>query len=242
LALSRAGLLNAIKAYMAKRGLKVLLPEEAPVPGHLSDLVDLVARDGDNVVAFSAFSHRVASDPQLRRLVNLEVARLSKLTSFVNKVYLVMPVEYVRSSVLDGRLFEEAGVGLMSVGEDGAVEEVIPARPFERMPLLAAGGDLERRLSALEDRLSKVEEAVGRYVRELSELAGEVRGLSAQLSRVRSELESLRAIARRPAEARPEVSVERVEQPEAPALEGGLPSFVQGNPWLEVLARRGREE
>jgi len=241
--LSRTQIINYLKEYIAKKNFKLLLAEEVLLPPSLAELIDLIVRDGDNIIFFSIFFQKAFSDPQLRKLIYLELAKLSKLTSYANKVYLVLPEEYVKPTILDGKLFEDVGIGLISISTDGTVKEIIPARPFERALSIGISKDIKRKISALEEKILRVEETIKRYREDLDNVISSVRDLTNQLSRVFDEVNSLRAaIASTPLTARTQTLVSETEERVSIEVGEELPSFVKDNPWLLELSKRGRGE
>lgn len=243
MSLNRTKIINYLKEYVAKRNLKMLLAEEVSLPTSLTELVDLIVKDGNNIVFFSVLFQRTLSDPRLRKLIYLEVAKLSKLTSYANKVYLVVPEEYVKPTILDGKLLEDTGVGLISVTDNGVVKEIIPAKPFERELFPSMDKEVKRRLSALEERISRVEEVINKYREELNNVISSIKSLADQLARTRSEIDSIRAtISSATIPARVETLVSEVEEGVRVELGEELPSFVKDNPWLYELSKRGKGE
>jgi len=133
-------------------------------------------------------------------------------TAVANRVYLVLPK--VQAAVLDAAALRERGLGLL-VYDLKTIEEVLPARLFEHGSVgTRPSADLER----LRGRISALEQTV--------------EALVSELSRIKSvKLEQLEVKGRRP---------------ETPAIAGPqrpqpLPSFLQDNPWLDILSKRGRE-
>jgi len=143
----------------------------------------------------------------------LQVAlRALSYTAVANRVYLVLPK--VQAAVLDAAVLREKGLGLI-VYNSRAIEEVLPARCFEHDSVGARpSADLER----LRSRISALEQTVEALVSELSRIKS-------------AKLEQL--------------EIKRTH-PETPAIAGRekpqpLPSFLQDNPWLDILSKRGKE-
>jgi len=143
----------------------------------------------------------------------LQVAlRALSYTAVANRVYLVLPK--VQAAVLDAVVLREKGLGLI-VYNSKAIEEVLSARLFEHDSVGARpSADLER----LRSRISALEQTVEALVSELSRIKS-------------AKLEQLEVKGKRP---------------ETPAIAGPqrpqpLPSFLQDNPWLDILSKRGRE-
>ncbi len=129
-----------------------------------------------------------------------------------NRVYLVLPK--VQASIVDAAILRERGLGLI-VYDSKEVEEVLPATFFEHdVSGAKPSADLER----LKSRISTLERTVDTLVSELSRIK------SLKLE----PLESRRTHQEIPITVAPERS-----QP--------LPSFLQDNPWLDILSKRGRE-
>lgn len=144
-------------------------------------------------------------------LLQVALSAMSYL-QVANRVYLVLPK--VHAAIMDAAILRERGLGLI-VYDSKEVEEVLPASLFEHDAKNAnPSADLER----LKSRISALERTV--------------ETLASELSRVKStKLEQLEA---------------RRTYPEVPASIGPqkpqpLPSFLQDNPWLDILSKRGRE-
>jgi len=129
-----------------------------------------------------------------------------------NRVYLALPK--VQAAILDAAILRERGLGLVVYDSKG-VEEVLPASLFEHETTSTKTNvDLER----LTSRISALERTVETLVSELSKIKS-------------LRLEQL------------EVKRTRPESPTAfePQKPERLPSFLQDNPWLDILSKRGRE-
>ncbi len=144
-------------------------------------------------------------------LLQVALSAMSYL-QVANRAYLVLPK--VHAAIMDAAILRERGLGLI-VYDSKEVEEVLPASLFEHDAKNAKpSADLER----LKSRISALERTV--------------ETLASELSRVKStKLEQLEA---------------RRTYPEVPASIGPqkpqpLPSFLQDNPWLDILSKRGRE-
>jgi len=160
----------------------------------------------------------------LRTVVNAAAHR-----GRANRLYIAIPKLYAAS--VDGSILQENGIGLV-VYDEKRVFESIPARNVEL--------DVEQPQG---DSLSEIRS-------ELAETRQEVRSLEAALLSASREIKDLKEAvrdleSRRPAKAtvRAERSRVRVavEVPEGSDDES-LPSFLRGNPWVEVLSGRGEEE
>jgi hypothetical protein len=160
----------------------------------------------------------------LRTVVNAAAHR-----GRANRLYIAIPKLYAAS--VDGAILQDNGIGLI-VYDEKRVFESIPARNVEL--------DAERPQG---ESLSEIRS-------ELAETRQEVRSLEAALLSASREIKDLKEAVRELASRRPAratVRAERsrvrlaVEVPEGSSDEG-LPSFLKGNPWVEVLSGRGEEE
>jgi len=133
-------------------------------------------------------------------------------TEVANRAYLVLPK--IQAAVLDAAVIREKGLGLI-VYDSKAIEEVLPAHIFEHNSASAKpSADLER----LKSRISTLEQTVEALVSELSR----IKSLKIEQPDVRRTHPETPAIA-------------RSQKPQP------LPSFLQDNPWLDILSKRGRE-
>ncbi len=144
-------------------------------------------------------------------LLQVALSAMSYL-QVANRAYLVLPK--VHAAIMDAAILRERGLGLI-VYDSKRVEEVLPASLFEHDTASAKPSlDLER----LKSRISALERTV--------------ETLASELSRIKStKLEQLEA-----RKAYPEIPVAIGPQKPQP-----LPSFLQDNPWLDILSKRGRE-
>lgn len=133
-------------------------------------------------------------------------------TRIANRVYLVLPK--VHAAVMDAAILREKGLGLIVYDSKG-VEEVLPPRFFDHD---TADKEPSPDLELLKRRISDLERTV--------------ESLTTELSKVKSlRLEQLET-----RKTRPESSA--VAEPQRPER---LPSFLEDNPWLDILSRRGSE-
>jgi len=133
-------------------------------------------------------------------------------TSVANKVYLALPK--VCATILDAAILREKGLGLM-VYDSRGVEEVLPARLFDHMP------------------------PEPKNTLELEQLRGRISTLEQIVEALNSELSKIRLT--RPVQLNTkstQISDADTTEPQKPDV---LPSFLQDNPWVDILARRGRE-
>jgi len=138
-----------------------------------------------------------------------------------NRTYLALPKN--AASLTDARLFHERGIGLFTYDHRN-VEEALPARCFE-----TANVAVPQTNEATNDR----------FENEIRELRAQIDTLERTVHSLSEELMSLRRVpsAPEPVEVFPSTrtltTIDAVES---------LPTFFAGNPWLEVLSRRGRED
>lgn len=180
-------------------------------------------RDGDQLLQVAI----MPPSPIGSRTSILSAAmRALELKRSAHMVYLALPKLY--ASMIDGEIFEERGLGLITFDER-RLDEVIPAKASE--PELAKAPAVRR----------EADEG------ELRSLRAKVLELEALVRSLDRELRSLREapIAPQPAQdlALEGPSPSRPAPPAPPpSLQGGeLPSYFKDNPWLEILAKRGRE-
>lgn len=138
-----------------------------------------------------------------------------------NKVYLALPKVY--ASIIDGEIFHFHGIGLLTYNER-EIEEVVPAKLVKRR-LTVEQGIQNEEVEKLRNEIRKLKENYLTLKEAVELLRIEVAKLKEGLTKV-----PLR-----------ERSVEVKVPPQKIKVSGNLPSFFKDNPWLEVLARRGRE-
>ena len=139
-----------------------------------------------------------------------------------SRIYVAMPK--LLASVIDGKILEEIGLGLL-IYDERNVEEAIPAKVMkpktvQKVPA-AVGVDpsITRELQLLKMEISELRETVEKLKRELDGLRGGVKP-------------------HREEKGKREVKMEVKISSSQPS---GLPSFFQDNPWLSVLSQRGKE-
>jgi len=186
----------------------------------------IAVSDGKSVAAILHLTKEelLNGNALLRTVVNAAAHR-----GRANRLYIAIPKLYAAS--VDGAILQENGIGLI-VYDEKRVFESIPARNVEL--------DVERPQG---DSLSEIRS-------ELAETRQEVRSLEAALLSASREIKDLKEAVRDLSNRRPAkttVRAERsrvrvaVEVPEG-SSEENLPSFLRGNPWVEVLSGRGEEE
>jgi len=149
------------------------------------------------------------------------IMRASASASKANRTYLALPKS--AACLTDARLFQERGIGLFTYDQRN-LDEALPARYFETVN---AAVNQEGRTETNQ---------LGSQIRELRI---EFDMLEKAVQQIREELAYARKVVIREEPARAFAQPNRI--PEIHAVEN-LPTFFAGNPWVEVLSRRGREE
>lgn len=149
-----------------------------------------------------------------------------ELKRSAHMVYLALPKLY--ASMIDGEIFEEKGLGLITFDER-RLDEAIPAKESEpeltKIPAARPEADWEE-LRGLRTKVLELEALVRSLDRELRALREAPR-----VSQPAQDLALEEPLPSRPAPP----------APPSPLQSGELPSYFKDNPWLEILAKRGRE-
>lgn len=149
-----------------------------------------------------------------------------ELKRSAHMVYLALPKLY--ASMIDGEIFEERGLGLITFDER-RLDEAIPAKEVEPESAKAsaarpgAEGEELRGLRAKVLELEALVRSLDRELRALREVP--------MVSQPAQDLALEEPLSSRPAPP----------APPSPLQSGELPSYFKDNPWLEILAKRGRE-
>jgi hypothetical protein len=149
------------------------------------------------------------------------IMKATALVGKSNRTYLALPKSV--ASLTDARLFQERGIGLFTYDHRN-LEEALPARYFE-----IATAAVHQTREGVNPRLEN----------EIRELRAQIDTLERTVHSLSEELMSQRRMpsAPEPVEAFPSArtltTIGAVES---------LPTFFEGNPWLQVLSRRGKEE
>jgi len=149
------------------------------------------------------------------------IMKATALAGKSNRTYLALPKN--AASLTDARLFHERGIGLFTYDHRN-VEEALPARYFE-----TANVAVPQTNEATNDR----------FENEIRELRAQIDTLERTVQSLSEELMSLR---RMPSTPEPDEAFPPTRTLPPIAAAGNLPTFFSGNPWIEVLSRRGREE
>jgi hypothetical protein len=147
------------------------------------------------------------------------IMKATALAGKSNRTYLALPKN--AASLTDARLFHERGIGLFTYDHRN-VEEALPARHFEMATVAVRQAN---------------EAADDRFENEIRELRAQIDSLERAVQSLSEELMSLRHT------SSPE-SVQTFPMADTfrpIAAPDNLPTFFAGNPWIEVLSKRGRE-
>ena len=220
------------KKLMSEWGYKFLLPEEVGLEEELKEN-DLVLKDADNLILICVLSLDLSEtlSPLARRRFRGEVGRLARLSAYFNKAYIAIPEDVLtlhKNKLIDVNLLKESGIGLLAVDpKEGEVRQVLPPKP--RTLPKASKVDLTPQIRELERKVRRLEEVCEELKRSLERLRDEVYEVRMSTKTTREE-------------GPPSVEEQEEGEEEGVELEGvELPSFMRGNPWLEVLRRRGKD-
>jgi hypothetical protein len=204
-----------IKNYLLSKGWKELKEEFK----YKRDS-DFIFKDELNSIIFI----RILSNDELidRNSLLGNILELSSLKEEVNKIYIAMPKIYV--SIIDSAPFEEYGIGIISY-DDKKVMEISPAKFFK-----AKLKNLEKieKLNSFETL--KIKEELDAIKKRLINLEEVIQSLSNEIKILKSQSKPI---------IETKISKEGIITP--PSSEN-IPSFLKDNPWIEILAKRGREE
>jgi hypothetical protein len=149
------------------------------------------------------------------------IVKATALAGKSNRTYIALPKN--AASLTDARLFHERGIGLFTY-DHRSLDEALPAQYFQ-LPSMAA------------PQTSEVADL--RFEDEIRELRAQIDTLERTVHSLSEELMSLR---RAPSTLEPVETFASTRTPSLIPPSEGRPTFFAGNPWLEVLSRRGREE
>ncbi|MBS7656122.1 hypothetical protein KEJ50_06465 [Candidatus Bathyarchaeota archaeon] len=185
-------------------------------------------KEGDDDLTFKReniiFSIEILSGEEIldkNAILNSALKAIEKF-EYSNKVYLALPKVY--ASIIDGEILQNHGLGLLTYDEK-EVKEVIPAKFIEKQ--LNIKEDHSKKIEELQVELKKIKE---NYML----LKGIVDSLKNEVTKLKTGLLKTPLI-------KEEKPIEVKAQPKIEASTNQLPSFFKDNPWLEVLAKRGRE-
>jgi hypothetical protein len=201
-----------IKFYMKSKGIEPL--ENYPLKSN--EKPDMAFNDGTNLIFMKIFH---VNEFQNRNALLDSILHSVLFTKEANKVYVVIPKIY--ASIIDGRIFQEHGLGLM-LYDERIIEEVFQPKVFERQISEASPSIVPKEFfeefERLKNRVFSLEQLVHSLMEELSQI------------KLKSKFK----------EVTPSIKPSKLE--EKAQLNENLPSFLKDNPWLEILSKRGREQ
>jgi hypothetical protein len=159
------------------------------------------------------------------------VLSLSSRRTTSQLVYLAAP--RLLGATLDASMFRTHGIGLL-LFDDRRIDEAVAAQPAQISTAQTAPASNE---SALVTELTSLKAMYGEIERNLTQLREDMRNMQRNPQSADLPVEQVRpltALSREPVFAPPLLI--------QPADSAALPSFFNNNPWLEVLAKRGRSE
>ena len=234
---------GALEKWFSSRGFRQLEPDEL---SELEEEPDMAFEGPDGLAFVIMLDGRAIGD---RRAFADAVMRASALRGECHFLYLAIPKAI--APFVDTELLKKRSMGLLIVDEEGVFEALTsPRRPLKRGGQVGGGEaiseELLNRIAFLENKISVLESELMAIRPLLSEI-GSIRELRESVKAISSRLE---ALSRRMdmLSSSMLVRTQAISSPAKPApVQGqlepeGLPSFFKDNPWLEILARRGRDE
>ncbi len=176
----------------------------------------LIFKVGDSILSIEVLSGKEILDRNA--ILNSALKALAKF-EYSNKVYLALPKVY--ASIIDGEILQNHGLGLLTYDEK-EVKEVVPAKFIKKQSPLPLKENYEKKIEELKIELKKLKENYMLLKSTVNTLKNEVEKLKGGLIKE----EKIHEVKPKP----------KLETPTE-----GLPSFFKDNPWLEVLAKRGKE-
>lgn len=134
-----------------------------------------------------------------------------------NATYLLLPKLY--ASIIDGKLFYNHGVGLLTYDKRGAIQEIIKPKIFSQIN---------------KENLVKIPEET---LVEINNLNKRIRSLEQDFSKLKEELDELRV---------KKVNIETNEDGSKlyslnAEIHDDAPEFMKDNPWIGILSKRGKD-
>ena len=134
-----------------------------------------------------------------------------------NGAYLLLPK--LHASIIDGKLFEKYGVGLLTYDKRSGIQEIIKPEIFshinkENLTKMPDKAFVE--LENLKKRIKSLEQDFGKLKDELDEFR--VRKVNIERNQDSPKLHSLNA-----------------------EIHDDVPEFMKDNPWIGILSKRGRD-
>jgi len=182
----------------------------------LNEKPDLAFHDGINLIFMKIF---YINEFQNRNAFLDSILHSISFTKEANKVYIVIPKIY--ASIIDGKIFQEHGLGLI-LYDERVIEEVFKPKTFEHQKL--------------EDYKPIIPKE---FFEEFEQLKNKVFNLEQLVHELMDELAQIK-LKNKIKETTPTIKINKVE--EKVQVNENLPSFLKDNPWLEILSKRGKEQ
>lgn len=134
-----------------------------------------------------------------------------------NGAYLLLPK--LHASIIDGKLFDNHGVGLLTYDKRSGIQEIIKPKIFSQIN---------------KENLTKMPE---KALVELENLKKRIKSLEQDFGKLKDELDEFRVR---------KVNIERnQDSPKLHSLKAEIhddaPEFMKDNPWIGILSKRGRD-
>ena len=204
---------NQLKEHFQSKGIHLLdNPDLEDGVGTIKP--DLILADGEYRVYVKIISDEILNE---RNALLNSILKSVGFTTMSNMVYVVIPKLY--ASILDGKIFHENGLGLMTYDDKGLFQEIIKPKIFQyeqRVVHQELPEELLKEMNGLKDRLFLLE--------------NEVSALRDKLKAIRTNQDNV--------EIKPQIRKVEVKQDIG---QDNYPEFMKDNPWMEILSKRGKE-
>ncbi len=174
---------------------------------------DFIFSDNENKIFIKVINDgEVNERSALLSSVMMAVSFLKK----ANIVYLLLPKLY--ASILDGRIFYNYGIGLLTYSDKDPVQEVIKPKVFSHNPegkTIELSSEILNEIINLKNRVFTLEQDITILKDELNELRIKKTNLEISPNNQESKMPLIQ-------------------------IDGNMPEFMRDNPWIEILSKRGR--
>ncbi|BDR91767.1 hypothetical protein [Vulcanisaeta souniana] len=217
-----------IEDWLTQRGLRVV--------DKLNDR-EVILAEGNNTVYLRISTEEFPTESYITD----ELSNVMRNRFNYNKAYIAFPQS--ARGLINGRLFRSSRVGiyiydLSSTDPEKAVEELIPSIPIQLQQV--ANDDLRRRIDELEkiinnlrsDPLNADSKSLVRDINELKDRLARIEHELGKLTERVSKLEGMVRSSDKNQSMNPQVST---------MVSDELPDFLNNNPWVNVLKKRGGE-
>lgn len=218
-----------IEDWLTQRGLRVV--------DKLNDR-EVILAEGNNTVYLRISTEEFPTESYITD----ELSNVMRNRFNYNKAYIAFPQS--ARGLINGRLFRSSRVGiyiydLSSTDPEKAVEELIPSIPIQLQQV--ANDDLRRRIDELEkiinnlrsDPLNADSKSLVRDINELKDRLARIEHELGKLTERVSKLEGMVRSSDKNQSMNPQVST---------MVSDELPDFLNNNPWVNVLKKRGGGE